>query len=284
MLDYIQELGLWFELKDTPESSQESYLRRVKDFAGFVEGQGKKLEDISTRDIQGYILYLKKDRKLAAGTINNYISSIRVFCIHVLDREWDRKKIPRMRRVAQMPVILPREDVLSILNAVSNLKHKAILSLLYGSGLRVSEVAGLRIGDILSKNMSVRVENAKHGTNRYTILSRESLKVLRDYFRAYFAQREYVASDWLFPGKNPGEHVHVKTIKNTMIKLRDRLGLDVRVSAHTLRHCFATHLLEEGVEPVKIQYLLGHKRLSSTVGYLHFSSKSLMGITSPLDK
>ena len=182
-----------------------------------------------------------------------------------------------------MPVIPPRQDVRAILDATRNLKHKAILTLIYGSGLRVSEVAQLRINDICSKTMRVRVASAKHGTNRYTILSNTALLALRAYFKAYFFSVSYQPQDWLFPGQRQSEHISAKTIKNTLIKLRNRLQLDPRISAHTLRHCFATHCLEEGVDPVYIQQMLGHKNIKSTLVYLHLTSKSLMGVKSPLD-
>ena len=170
-----------------------------------------------------------------------------------------------------------------ILNATANLKHKAILALIYGSGLRVGEVARLKIHDICSKTMRVRVANAKHNTNRYTILSATALQLLRKYFRTYFCSTNYKPDDWLFPGQNKKEHINVKTIKNTLIKLRNRLQLDQNISAHTLRHCFATHALEDRVDPVFIQQMLGYKNLQTTLTYLHMTSKSLMGIKSPLD-
>ncbi len=283
MNNYQQEIDLYFELKDTPYSSRESYLRRIKAFIEFIEVGHKSLEQIDTRDIQQYILYLKKEKKLTAGTINNYISSIRFFYTQVLGKDWDKNKIPRMKRRHKLPVIPPIEDVLAILNETTNLKHKAILALIYGSGLRVSEVAKLKIRDICSKTMRIRVENAKHNTNRYTILSEVSLSALRDYFRRYLSSLDYGPDDWLFPGQDPKEHINVKTIKNTVIKLRNRLQLDPNISAHTLRHCFATHSLENGVDPVFIQQMLGHKTLKTTVAYLHLTSKSLMGIKSPLD-
>lgn len=283
MNHYEQEIDLYFELKGTPESSKESYLRRIYAFVNFMQDRHKCMKDVTDSDIQQYILYLKKEKGLSAGTINNYISAIRFFHTHVLGREWNPMKIPRMRRIRKFPVIPPKQDVLVILNATANLKHKAILALLYGSGLRVGEVAKLKIGDICSKSMRVRVEDAKHNTNRYTILSDTALGALRKYFKAYFSSISYKPDDWLFPGKNRSEHIHVKTIKNTMIKLRNQLQLDRNISAHTLRHCFATHALEDGVDPVFIQQMLGHKNLKTTAAYLHMTSKSLMGIKSPLD-
>lgn len=277
------EIQMYFDLKGTPKSSQESYLRRIKAFIKFFEDRNKSVDEITTADIQKYILYMKNQKKLSPGTINNYISGIRFYLIHALGKDWDSKRIPRMKRVSSMPVIPSHEEVMLLLNAVENIKHKAILHLLYGSGLRVSEVAKLRIGDICSKTMRIRIDNAKHGTNRYTILSETGLQVLRTYFKTCFHSKSYKREDWLFPGADREQHINVKTIKNVMIKLRKRLEMDSRISAHTLRHVFATQLLENRVEPVYIQQMLGHKHLRTTSTYLHMTSKSLMGIKSPLD-
>ena len=179
MNHYEQEIDLYFELKGTPDSSRESYLRRIYAFINFMQDRHKCMEDITESDIQQYILYLKKEKGLSAGTINNYISAIKFFHTYVLGKEWNPKKIPQMKRIRKFPVIPPKQDVLAILSATANLKHKAILALIYGSGLRVGEVAKLKIGDICSKSMRVRVEHAKHNTNRYTILSDTALLVLR---------------------------------------------------------------------------------------------------------
>lgn len=283
MNQYEQEVDLYFELKGTPESSRESYLRRMNAFVRFMQNRQTCMEDVTEGDIQQYILYLKREKGLSAGTINNYISAIKFFYTYALGKDWNIKKIPRMKRPDKFPVIPPKEDVLAILNATSNLKHKAILGLLYGSGLRVSEVAKLRIRDICSKTMRVRVEYAKHNTNRYTILSDVALDILRKYFREYFFPQSYTPEDWLFPGQDRREHIHTKTIKNTLIRLRNQLQLDKDISAHTLRRCFATHMLEDGTDPVYIQQMLGHKRLQTTLMYLYMTSKSLMGVKSPLD-
>ncbi len=280
---YIEEIELYFELKGAPDSTKESYMRRIKAFVAYMKDKQKSIEELTEQDIQQYILYLKKEKGLTAGTINNYISAIKFFYTYVLEKVWNPQRIPRMKRIAHFPVIPPREDILAILDSTTNLKHKAMLILIYGSGLRVSEVASLRICDICSKTMRVRVEKAKHDTNRYTILSETALVVLRQYFRATFAPGSYKPETWLFPGQNSGEHTHAKTIKNTLIKIRDKLQLNHHISANTLRHCFATHCLENGVELVFIQQMLGHKNIKTTAGYLHMTSKSMMGIKSPLD-
>lgn len=283
MNEYIETIELYFELKGTPESSQESYLRRIRAFLIYMQDLKRPIDDMIEKDIQQYILYLKRDKGLSAGTINNYISAIQFFYTYVLQKDWNSKMIPRMRRGSSFPVIPPKEDVLTLLNSTKNVKHKAIFMLIYGSGLRVSEVAKLKISDICSKTMSIRVEHAKHNTHRYTILSQNALEILRDYFKKEFFKKSYNLNDWLFPGMNKNNHYHVKSIKNTMIRLRNKLGLDSRISTHTLRHCFATHALEDGVDPVYIQQMLGHKRIQTTRIYLHMTSKSMMGIKSPLD-
>jgi integrase/recombinase XerD len=283
MEKYQQQINLYFELKDTPESSRESYFRRMKAFILFIENQNKAIEDVTESDIQQYILYLKHEKNLSAGSINNYISGIRWFYTIILEREWNAKKIPRMKQIPAFPIVPAKIDVLTLINATSNLKHKAILALLYGSGLRVSEVAKLKISDICSKSMRVRVEKAKHNTNRYTILSSTALVILRKYFQAYFSPKAFQHEDWLFPGRNPEEHIKVKTIQTILVKLRSCLHLSQNISAHILRHGFATHSLENGVDPIFIQQMLGHKHLQTTLGYLHMTSKSLMGVKSPLD-
>jgi integrase/recombinase XerD len=283
MEHYEETIELYFELKGFPESTQESYLRRIQAFLTYMKELKKPIDTMNDDDIQHYILYLKREKGNKAGTINNYISAIKFFFTFVLQNKWNAQKIPRMKRTLSFPVIPPKEDVLVLLHGTDNLKHQAILMLIYGSGLRVGEVAKLKIKDICSKNMSIRVEQAKHNTNRYTILSQNALEVLRDYFRKYFAKTTYSLDDWLFPGQKSGEHYSVKSIQNTIIKLRNKLGLDPHISPHTLRHCFATHALEDGVDPVYIQQMLGHKRLQTTLMYLHMTSKSFMGIKSPLD-
>lgn len=284
MKQYEETLELYFELKGSPESTKESYCRRIRPFLSYMKELNRSIDDSNAEDIQQYILYLKRDKGLSAGTINNYISAIKFFYTYALQKKWDSGKVPRMKRKPNFPVIPPKDVVLNLIHQTDNLKHKAIFMLIYGSGLRVSEVVQLRISDICSKTMRVRVHHAKHNTNRYTILSQEALVILRQYFKKEFARSDYQLSDWLFPGQNKlDDHLHAKTIKNAFIKLREKMELDPHISAHTLRHCFATHALEDGVDPVFIQQMLGHKRLQTTQLYLHMTSKSLLGIKSPLD-
>ena len=283
MYIYKEEIDLYFELKGTPNSTREAYTRRIGAFINHIQEQNKRIDSITISDVQQFLLYLKNVKGIAPGTINAYHSAVKFFCAHVLKLDWDTRSIPRMKRKASFPVIPLRKTLRLIIDAPSNLKHKAIIALMYGSGLRVGEVAKLKIKDICSESMTVRVEDAKHDTNRYTILSETALGTLREYFKAYISGTGYTRDGWLFRGRNPDKHITVKSIQNTLLNLRKHLGLDDKVSSHILRHSFATHALEDGVDPVFIQQLLGHKHLSTTLAYLHLTSKSFMGIKSPLD-
>lgn len=279
---YLKAMGIYFELRGAPETTKKAYIRRARTFMKYILQQ-KSLDDVTEYDIQQYILYLKNQKKLSAGTINTHISAIRVLYVNGMDKEWNSKKIPRMKRKISFPVIPSRQDILLIIDKATNLKYKAILTLLYGSGLRVSEVAKLKISDICSKTMRVRVEYAKHDTNRYTILSKNALIILRKYFKAYFSNTKYNLDDWLFPGRYKNDHISVKSIRKTLIKIKNSLNLDLRISTHTLRHGFAVYSMEDGIDPVFIQQMLGHKQLQATTAYLKMTSKSMMGIKSPLD-
>jgi site-specific recombinase XerD len=281
--EYIRQYEMYFELRGLPETSKDSYLRLFRLFVKHIGDRGQALDSLSYGDIQEYMLYLKNQKRLAPGSINNYMSAIRLFCCSVLEWEWNSHKAPRMKRVQTLPVLPPHDAIMKLLNAPSNLKHRAILSLLYGSGLRVSEVARLRIRDINGADMTVRVQDAKHGTNRYTILAESTRATLREYFKAQIQPHGYRLDDWLFRGQTPGEPINVRSIKNMFTRFRDRYGLDPRISAHTLRHCFATHCLEQGVSIAHIQEMLGHRDIQTTAAYLHLTSKSLMGVKSPLD-
>ncbi|MDC3422883.1 phage integrase N-terminal SAM-like domain-containing protein, partial [Aquibacillus koreensis] len=158
MEKYKRQIELFFELKNSPESTRKSMRRRINDFLFYVEVVLEiEIDEVAFEDIQGYILHLKRDRKLSPGTINNCISSIKFFYTYVLEKTWNPIKVPRMRRGKSFPVIPPREQVYALLEGTNNLKHKAILALIYGSGLRVSEVARLKISDIDSQGMRVRV-------------------------------------------------------------------------------------------------------------------------------
>jgi site-specific recombinase XerD len=176
-----------------------------------------------------------------------------------------------------MPVILDKGEVRRLLAATNNLKHKAILAITYGSGLRISEVAHLMVGDIDSARMTVLVRQGKGSKDRYTILSTTALELLVPYLRTYRPV------SWLFPGAIAGRPITTSTIGRVMRHAKKRAGITKRVSVHSLRHAFATHLLEDGTDVRSVQALLGHRSLKTTIIYLHVSPQGLSHVRSPLD-
>ena len=230
---------MYFELKGSPKSTRDNYSCTLNVYLKHLDERGIKPEQSTDRDIQQFILHLKNDLHLQPGTINNYISAIKFFNTHVLERTWNAHRVPRMQNRKTMPTVFPREDIRLFIDGMTNLKHKAFLSLLYGSGLRVSEVVELIINDICSKTMQVRVDGAKHGTDRYTILAESSLLILRDYFRGYF-KSDCDRKGWLFPSTpDCTKHITRKTVAKTIQNRRDALGFGPSFTPHTLRHCFA---------------------------------------------
>lgn len=275
MQRYMEKMMLDMDLRGMSESTCESYIRRT---AIFIKDIEKDVEVIKPEDIRNYVIYLKHDKKLSLGTINAYISAFKFFYSITLEKEWDANKVPRMRGYQTFPVVLSKDEVFEIIDSIINLKHKAILMTIYGSGLRVSEVAKLKVKDIDSRNMQIFIRKSKNRSDRYAILSNNNLEILRKYWLECGKPE-----DWLFPGRAEGAHIHVKTIKNLVLKLKDRLNIKKEISAHTFRHCFATHLLEADVQLTHIQHLMGHKTVKSTMRYLHMTSKAMMNIKSPLD-
>jgi site-specific recombinase XerD len=188
------------------------------------------------------------------------------------------EKIKYPKRKKRLPVVLDLSEVETLFAATSNLKHKAILMITYSSGLRISEVSRLKITDIDSKRMMVWIQRGKGGKDRYTILSQRALDCLRQYWR------EYRPKEWLFEGQKEGTHITISSITQIFQKAKKIAGITKPACVHTLRHSFATHLIEAGTSLHHVQLLLGHRSPTTTTVYLHVSRMNLAQVTSPLDK
>ena len=195
-----------------------------------------------------------------------------------LKRDWGPWKIPRGRKRKTLPVVLSMEEVRTVLSAVTNLKHKTILTVIYSGGLRISEAVRLKVTDIDSERMTIRVRQGKGKKDRYTLLAKGTLELLRIYWKQHHPK------DWLFPGEDVSVPLSVSTVQKALRDTVMRTGIRKRCSVHTLRHSFATHLLEHGTDLYYIQQLLGHASPRTTTVYLHLSRKDLSLITNPLDR
>ena len=272
---YIEQLLIEAKLRNLAPSSAKYYADCMRHFFEYIQ---KDPGDITVYDVRDFLL-MKSDT-ISATTINHYNSAIHFFFRRVLHKPWDDDIIPRMKEDYHLPVILSPDEINLLLDSVTDIKYKAIFSLLYGSGLRVSEVVALDYCDISRRNMTVHVRKSKSRIDRYTILSQKSLDILTEYWFAYNKPMEA-----LFIQKNePHNRLTASAVQQFLRQTCHNAGFKKNITPHTLRHAFATHLLENGVEFRYIQTLLGHRDPKSTEVYLHLSNKTVLGITSPLDR
>lgn len=264
------------ELKNLSHHTQRAYLAAVTGIAKFYNQSPDKM---TQEKIEDYLLYLKLDKGIAPNSCYGVLTGLRFFYKHVTEEE-----IPvtySIRRTARkLPEVLTMEDVWKIICSAKNLKHKMILMTTYSAGLRASETINLKSDNIDSKTMLIKVEEGKGKKDRYTLLSKKLLKELRTYYRKYHPDT------YLFPssfGKKKGKPLAYETIRSVYEDARKKAGVKKGNGIHTLRHSFATHLLEAGYDLRKIQVLMGHSRLTTTMIYLHVSRQTLSMIPSPLD-
>jgi site-specific recombinase XerD len=250
-------------------------------YAGkFLKHCGKPAEKLNENDARAFLIGLLREGRVCAGTVNSYNAAIRFFFAVTLNRTMNYLQLPRFKKRKTLPEIPTREEVSMLINECANVKHKAFFLLAYGAGLRVSEIAALRVKDIDSKSMRIFVRGGKGGKDRYTLLSNECLCALRDYWSVH---RPKHPEGWLFLG--PGKHTRI-TAKGIAVAFGTwlaRLGIGRDISIHSLRHAFATHLLEDGATVFQIKELLGHASLSSTAVYLHLANTTA-GVVSPADR
>ena len=231
---------------------------------------------LSVDQIREYIQYKLTEAKLSKLWMNQTISALKIFFCEVLKRDWDGIDIPRPRREIKLPVVLSKEEVSRIINTPRNLKHKAFLMITYSAGLRLQEACDLKIRHIDSQRMLIRVVQAKGAKDRYTILSPVALNLLREYWKIYKVK------EWLFETK-PNQHISSRMAQHIFKDALRKTGINKQVGIHSLRHSFATHLLEQGVSLPIIQQLLGHTSLKTTSIYLHVQQYSVFAVKSPLD-
>lgn len=262
------------ELKDFSDRTQETYLGAVKRLAKF---HGKSPELLNQQEVDNYLVHLKQSGK-SASTRNVAISGIRFLYDQVLNSEDICLNFPKRRKPKILPEVLSTSEVASILDAPDNIKHRVILMTAYSAGLRLSEIANLKIDHINSARMQIRVDQGKGRKDRDTLLSKRLVEELRVYYKAYRPD------SWLFYSTKHHIPMNVSSIQRIYQSAKKKAGVKRGRGIHTLRHCFATHLLEAGCDLRKIQLLMGHRSLATTMVYLHVSNIGLANVTSPLDR
>jgi site-specific recombinase XerD len=274
MQDFMKSMTISMELRGFAKSTQRTYLAHMQRFYMFC---GKAPASVGYKEVRAFLHHAITVRKLSSAYVNSAYGALKFYYQSVLFREWNMLHVPRVKRKSFLPTILTLQEVRQILDATSNLKHKAILTTIYSAGLRVSEVAHLQITDIHSANMRLLVRQSKGNKDRFSILSENNLLLLRQYWKAYRPNL------WLFPGIPDSKHISVRTIQSVFKDSLHAAGISKDVSVHTLRHCFATHLLNQGASILQIKELLGHADIQTTSIYLHLTHAQVLGLKSPLD-
>lgn len=264
------------KLKMMSEKTIKNYVSYVNYLAKYYK---KSPDKINREEVKDYLYYLQVERKLSANTLNVAHCAIRFFYINVVNAEWVVKDIAKFKRDKSKPIVLSKSEVEDILNLTWNLKHKTILTLIYSAGLRVSEAAQLKVSHIDTERMQIFIKDGKGSVDRYALLSPLALTLLKEYIE------EFKPVDYLFYDrtKNKMKHFSTRAIQMAFRDARLKAQITKNASVHTLRHSFATHLLEAGVHMHHIQLLLGHFSPQTTYLYLHVRRMDLMNIKSPLD-
>jgi site-specific recombinase XerD len=267
-------------MRKMDEHTQDGYIRAVRKLADFL---GRSPATATVEGLRDFQLYLV-DAGTGPVTINATITGLKFFFGTTLGRPELMAKMQHVRVPRTLPVILSREEAARLIAAAPNLKHQAAMSVAYGAGLRVSEIVALKVGDIDSQRMTLRVQQGKGRKDRYAMLSPVLLERLRVWWRLGHAQGKILSDGWLFPGMDPTDPMTARQVNRAVHLAADAAKIDKRVTPHTLRHSFATHLLEQKVDIRVIQVLLGHKKLETTSLYAQVATDVLRSVISPLDR
>lgn len=258
--------------------TQAAYIRSVRQLAGYL---GRSPDTATVEDLRNYQLHLV-DRGTSPVSLNAAITGLKFFFEVTVDRAALMAKMQPVFVPRTLPVVLSQEEAARLIAAAGSLKHQTALSVAYGAGLRASEVTSLKVGDVDSQRMTLRIEQGKGSKDRYAMLSPVLLERLRTWWRVARAQGTMLDGGWLFPGQNPIDPLTTRQLNRAVHAAAVTARIDKRVSMHTLRHSFATHLLEQKVDIRVIQVLLGHKKLETTALYTQVATEILRQVISPL--
>lgn len=254
-------------------ATQYSYIRCVTQFAEFY---GRSPEQLGLEEVRKFLVHLVNEAQVSYGALRGFVSALRFLYKVTLHKPWDVADIPYPQREKRLPRIPSRDDLVEFLTTIPNIKHRAVLMTCYGAGLRVSEAVRLQVRDLDSRRMVIHVQLGKRRKDRVIPLAPALLVLLRAYYRAV---RPGV---WLFPGRY-GHHLSIRAVQSAFLRAQERARLPQHLTVHTLRHAFATHLLDAGADLRAIQRLLGHACIQSTAIYTHVSTRVLEGVPNPLD-
>jgi site-specific recombinase XerD len=263
------------QVRNFAPATQQNYVHHVAAYAKYFKRSPELLDPEAIRQ---YLLYLIEERKHSAENVNQCVSALKFLYLTTLELPWTDECFPRAKRCHKLPVVLSHEEVLAFFDHIPSLKYRAALMICYGAGLRISEAVSLKVADIDSQRMVIRVEQGKPRKDRYAMLSPRLLDVLRRYWRAFPSKL------YLFPSWRENKHLSSTSLQIACREAALLSGLRKKVTVHTLRHSFATHLLEGGTDVRIIQALLGHSKIDTTARYTQVSTQLVAATVSPLDR
>lgn len=261
-------------VRNFAENTQSAYLQQIITYAKYFH---RPPEELGPEEVRAYQVYLTQTRMLSPGSVSVATGALRFLYKVTLKRPWAWEEIPMPKRPFKLPVVLSPEEVMHFLDSIYNIKHRAILTVAYAAGLRISEAIHLKVTDIDSQRMMLRVDQGKGNKDRYVMLSPRLLEELRTYWKAAKPKL------WLFPGELAGQPITRSALSQACQKARRASGIKKPISPHSLRHAFATHLLELGTDLRTIQLLLGHRSLATTSRYLKVATTTVCATSSPFD-
>jgi site-specific recombinase XerD len=268
------------EMRRFGRETQRNYIRDVARFATFL---GRPPDTATAEEVRRFQVE-QRDLGVPVPTMNSMVSALRFFFTQAVDRPDLARRLVRTGHIRKLPVVLSPDEVARLLAATTCLKHQAALSVAYGAGLRASEIAGLKVRDVDSERMLLRVERGKGGQYRNAMLPIGLLQLLREWWKAGRQQGVMHPDGWLFPGQHYLKPLSTRQLHRIVVEAGEAAGIDKRIGPHTLRHCFATHLLEDGIDVRIIQALLGHARLDTTAFYTKVATRTMRAVTSPLER
>ncbi len=267
-------------LTDHTIKSYSTYIRAYLDY--LTQVLKKKPEDVSWDELRDYIRWIQRERVLSDRTVNAAISQLRFFTIYVLHKKWDDSQLPMRRFDTYLPYVPTEEQVWYFVSTMENLKQKTMVAIMYSAGLRIGEVCRLRYEDIDRKNMRIHISRTKGRNDRYAILSKMALDLLTEYWFVYDKPM-----NWLFPKqtkKDSDKPIDTFYLSRHIHLHEKELGWEEKLTCHSFRHAFGTHLYEHGTDLLTIKALLGHRSLNSTTIYVHLANNGLSNAVSPLDR
>lgn len=281
MDDYLKQFREMISLRGLTDHTVKSYSTYIRAYLDYLTDILHKMpEDVSWEELRDFIRWLQKEKHLSDRTINHCISQLRFFTMYVLHKPWDDTRLPMRRFDSYLPYVPSQEDTFTFINTLPDLKQKAMVALMYSSGLRIGELCHLRYEDIDRKKMRVHITHSKNRSDRYAQLSSYALDILTDYWFQYDKPK-----GWLFPKQfDPEKPIDTFFLSRHIHEHEDRLGWPRRITCHSFRHALGTHLYENGADLLTIQACLGHKSLTSTTIYVHLASSTLSKVKNPLDQ